>query len=153
MEHSNSWRTCPRRRSPPKSVYGEVVIEGKEKGASDALIVERAVDEEIVEVKETENKEFLQNLLGVSGLHEADAEVLTLAREVEGTAIVDDEKARSIADLKDIPNRGTAYLLVKLQKLELPSKEEVRRKLDKMISLGWRCSTEVYAEILKSIGI
>jgi len=137
----------------PRSVFDEVVVKGKEKGASDALVVETVVDRGVIEVRTVQDMESLQDLLEVPGLHKADAEVLSLARELKGTAVVDDEKARSVADASGIRNRGAGHLLIRLQRLGVLSNDEVRDKLDEMIRLGWRCSTEVYAEMLRSAGI
>lgn len=136
----------------PHSVHEEVVIKGRKKGVPDAILVEKIVGRGVIELRAARDKKFLRTLLEIPGLHEADAEVLALARELKGTAILDDEKARAVADVNDIPNRGTAYLLLRLRKRGLLTGKDVRQKIDEMIKLGWRCSTEVYTEILKHVG-
>lgn len=136
-----------------QTVHNEVVERGKKIGADEAFLVEKLFEEETIEIEPIENEEFLENLAEIPGLHRADAEVLALARQLEGTAIIDDEKARNVADLKDIPHHGTAYLLLKLEKTGPLSKEKARKTLDEMIREGWRCSTEIYAEILKALGL
>lgn len=141
----------PQKKVIPNSVYEEVVAKGKKKGAADALLVEKAINKRILEVRGVKNKKFFQTLARIPGLHKADAEVLALSKELNATAIVDEDKARGVADINDIPNRGTGYLLLRLSKLGLLAKEEVKAKVDEMIKLGWRCSTEIYAEILKSV--
>ncbi len=143
----------PEAKVVPNSVFDEVVIKGKQKGAPDAFLVEKVISRGIMKVKTMKDSRSLQDLLGVPGLHRADAEVLSMAQELKGTAVVDDEKARSVADASGIANHGTAYLLIKLQRLGALSRDEARDKLDEMIRLGWRCSTEVYAEMLRSAGI
>lgn len=134
------------------TVYEEVVEKGKELGAEDAFLVERLFEEETVLIEKIENEEFLESLLEVPGLHRADAEVLALTRQSGGTLIIDDEKARAVAELKNISHRGTAYILLKLRSSGYLSKERARSTLDEMIRSGWRCSTEIYAEILKALG-
>ena len=42
--------------------------------------------------------------------------------------------------------------MLRLQKLGVLARGEVRSKVDEMIKLGWRCSTEVYAEIVEHTG-
>ena len=72
--------------------------------------------------------------------------------KIKATAIIDEDKARTIADVNGIPSRGTVYFLLRLQKLGLLTKGEVKAKVNEMIKLGWRCSTEIYAGIVKSTG-
>jgi predicted nucleic acid-binding protein len=142
----------PEKKVIPASVHAEVVVKGKKKGAPDAFLIEKAINRGGIELKAVKDKKFLQNLLRIPGLHRADAEVLALAKELKATAIIDEDKARTIADVNGIPNRGTAYLLFRLRKLGLLTRGEVKGKVDEMIKLGWRCSTEVYAEIVKFTG-
>ncbi|KXB08284.1 hypothetical protein AKJ58_00355 [candidate division MSBL1 archaeon SCGC-AAA385D11] len=141
------------KRVTSQTVHDEVVKKGKKIGTDDAFLVEKLFEEEKIKIEPIENKKFLENLVKIPGLHMADAEVLALARRLGGTAIIDDEKARNVADLKGIPNHGTAYLLLKLEETGRISKEEARKTLDEMIKEGWKCSTEIYAEILKALGL
>jgi len=141
----------PEKKVIPNSVYEEVVTKGKKRGAADALLIEKAIDRGILEVREVKNKKLFKTLAQIPGLHRTDAEVLALSKELNATAIVDEDKARGVADVNDVPNRGTGYLLLRFSKLGLLTKEEVKTKVDEMIKFGWRCSTEVYAEILKSV--
>ncbi len=139
----------PEKKVIPGTVHQEVVVKGKKRGAADALLIEKVLDRRVLEVKEVKNKKFLQTLSRIPGLYKADAEVLALAKELNATAIVDEDKARGVADVNDVLNRGTGYILLRLLKLGLLTVEEA--KVDEMIKLGWRCSAEVYAEIMKSI--
>jgi len=141
----------PEKKIVPHLVYEEVIVGGKKRGAADAFLVEKAIDRGIFEVRSAKNKKFLWTLARIPGMHEADAEVLALARELKATAIVDEDKARSVADVNDVPNRGSGYLLLRLSKIGLLTRGEAKAKLDEMIKAGWRCSTEVYSEILKSL--
>ena len=135
----------------PNSVYEEVVVKGKKRGAADAILIEKAVDRGIFQVRGVKNRKFFRSLARIPGLHGADAEVLALAKELNATAIVDEDKARGVADVNDVPNRGTGYLLLRLVRQGRLTKKEAKAKVDEMIKHGWRCSTEVYAEILKSV--
>ena len=38
-----------------------------------------------------------------------------------------------------------------MMKMKLLTKEEVFGSLNEMILMGWRCSTELYAEIIKAL--
>lgn len=133
-------------------VHEEVVEVGKKLGAEDAFLVERLSEEETVSIEQIENEGLLKSLFEIPGIHEADAEVLALTEQLGGTLIIDDEKARAVADLKVIRHHGTAYILLKLENSGHISKERARNTLDEMIKSGWRCSTEIYAEILRALG-
>jgi len=143
----------PEAKLIPDGVFDEVVVKGKLRGAPDALLVEKVIQEGIIQVRTLGDKRSVEDLLKVPGLHRADAQVLLMARELRGTAILDDEKARNVANASGIPNHGTSYLLMMFRRLGMLSKDEVRDKLDEMIRVGWRCSTDAYAEILRSAGI
>lgn len=135
----------------PPTVLMEVVTKGKMKGAPDAAIIERLVLEGTIKVKEVGDEKFFDSLLRNPRLHKADAEVIVLAKEVEGIAVLDEEVARSVADVFEVNNRGTIYILFRLLKAELISREQAKRAVDQMISAGWRCSTMLYGEIMKQL--
>jgi predicted nucleic acid-binding protein len=48
-------------------------------------------------------------------------------------------------------HHGTIYLLLRMMKMKLLTKEEVFESLNEMIRMGWRCSTELYAEIIMTL--
>lgn len=83
----------------PESVYNEVVLQGKQKGEEDALLVEKLIDNEIFKVNKTQDKTFLSYLMNIPSLSEADAETLTLAKELNGIAILDETSSRNIAEI------------------------------------------------------
>ena len=129
-----------------RNVYDEVVTEGKKKGAPDARRVER-YDLDVVEAPKNEAYE---RLLDVPGLSDADASVLALTDDEDGTAVMDEKRGRNVAEVENIEVRGTAYLLlvaVKNDEHEL-SAEEAREILDAMVESGWYCSTSFYAKIV-----
>ena len=84
-------------------------------------------------------------------LERADIDVLSLAKRLNGKAIIDDEEARSATEIENIDKGGSIYLLFKLLKSKIIPKKECRDMIDKIIASGWRCSTEMYAYILKEL--
>jgi hypothetical protein len=57
------------------SVKREVVDEGKRKGVTEAIILEKLFLKETFKVAEPEDRVFLESLLETKGLHVTDAEV------------------------------------------------------------------------------
>ncbi|CAG0980742.1 MAG: DUF3368 domain-containing protein [Candidatus Methanoperedens sp.] len=46
---------------------------------------------------------------------------------------------------------GTIYLLLRMMKMKLITRKKTLESLNEMIHHGWRCSTELYAEILMAM--
>lgn len=143
-------RELPERVFISQEVYREVVEEGKKKGEVDALVVEGMVKKGTLKVKEI-RKEHLLEKLRDSPLHLADIETLSLAREVDGIAIIDEELGREIADIEEIENRGSIFILFRFFRVSLIDKKKLRETIDKMLMEGWRCSIDLYAIILSEI--
>ena len=94
-------------------VKREVVDEVKNRGIPDVIILEKMFQNKVFTLKEPENKELLESLLNTRGLHATDAEVLALAGEPHGTAIIDDAVARKTTRIYGIAYAGTLYLLMR----------------------------------------
>lgn len=135
----------------PASVYKEVVVEGKKNRQEDALIIEKLVNQKIFKIQGAKNKEFISHLLSLPSVDYADVETLALAKELNAVAIIDDAPSRSAAEVEGIKFHGSVFLLFLLHKKSLISKNEIKVNIDKMIKLGWRCTTEFYAAILEEI--
>jgi len=133
------------------SVKGEVVDEGKRKGVADAIILDKLFLKGVFQIVEPKDKNFLESLLQTRGLHVTDAEVLTIAREHGGTAIIDDEVARKTAKICGTSYAGTPYILAKAVSEEIVTKEKAKQAINEMVYAGWRCSIEIYAKIMETI--
>ncbi|MCJ7479084.1 MAG: DUF3368 domain-containing protein [Candidatus Nanohaloarchaeota archaeon QJJ-7] len=134
----------------PNEVYDEVVIKGKEAGEADALLIENLAEAEVIEVREVKGGEFYQKLESDRYLSDADRQVLSIAEE-SGISVVDEEHARSVADMEGVENRGTVYLLFRLLDLGVMDAGEARETLESMIEAGWYCSTDLYSKILREL--
>jgi len=132
-------------------VVKEVVDKGKKLGAPDAFIVEQMIKESIVKVKEPKEVELIDRLMRISNLHGAEAQVLALAKEMDGTAIIDEGIARQIARIYNIEAHGTVYLLLRLVYRGRLSRDEARKAIERMISAGWRLSAEEYAKLMTQL--
>jgi len=130
-------------------VKREVVDEGKRKGVPDAVVLEKLFSSKVFQVVEPKDKESLLRLLRTRELHVTDAEVLAVARELDGLAVVDDEVARKTAKVYGIAYVGTPYVLVRAVSEGIITRERARQVVNEMISAGWRCSIESYAKIME----
>ena len=132
-------------------VRKEVADRGRDIGAPEATILEDLFQRRIIKVLEPKDQELISKLQGVRGLHEADMQVLALAKEHDGTAIVDDELARKTAKIYKIKYAGTPNLLVRAYLQGLIAKEQTKKAVDNMISTGWRCGVEDYQRIIQHL--
>lgn len=132
-------------------VKGEVVDKGKLKGVADAVALEKLFENGVFRLCSPEDARFLSRLSRTRGLHVADAEVLALAKEQAGLAVIDDEVARKTAKVYKISYVGTPYILARAVFEGLLSKEQAKEAVKDMVSSGWRCNVETYAKIIELI--
>jgi predicted nucleic acid-binding protein len=132
-------------------VQTEVVEKGKQKGVPDAIALEKLFENGTIKLCNPKDKMFLSRLTKTRGLHAADAEVLTLAKEHAGIAVIDDEVARKTAKVYRISYVGTPYVLARAVFQGILSKEQAKDAVKDMVSSGWRCNVETYAKIMDLI--
>ena len=136
------------------SVFEEVVREGKKKRAPEASLLETLFKEEIIKVHNISNKGYLnyvKEMVAVNQmhpLHEAEAEVLCLTKELNGIAIADDQVARAVARILGIELHGTGYVLGKIFVTGKIDKEKLIEKVKEMRDSGWYVSAEDYLKII-----
>lgn len=131
----------------PTQVYKQVVTEGKNQGYADALISEDLVNKgviKVVQVAENGFKEMLKSL--EKELHEGELEVLTLAKNKGGVAVLDESIAREVGSVLRIEVRGTLFLIFLMVRKRELKKEEAKNKVDLMIRNGFRLGHEEYQE-------
>ncbi len=132
-------------------VVEEVINNGKSVGAPDAFLAEKLIQKSIIKVKEPKNADFIDRLSRIPDFHQAEIQVLALAKEINGIAIVDESIAREVARIYNIQAHGTAYLLLRLLYRRKLSKKQVKEAIDKKISAGWRLTAEEYAKLTKEL--
>jgi len=143
----------PEQKYTTPIVVEEVVDKGKSLGAPDAFIAEELIQRSIIKVREPTNVDFITLLSALPGLHKAEIQVLALAKELEGIAIVDESVAREVSRLYDIETHGTAYLLLRLLYRRKLSRKQVKEAIEGMISAGWRLTAEEYAKLTRELEV
>jgi len=149
------FKDIPEEKFTTTRVFNEVVKEGKRKGAPEASLVESLFKKGIIRVVEPKDVEYLKVVKEMAAeserhpLHEAEAEVLCLAKELNGIAVADDQVARSVARLLGIELHGAGYILGKVFAAGKIKKEELMEKVREMRDIGWRVSTEDYLKIIQ----
>jgi hypothetical protein len=129
----------------PEAVFQEVVIEGKRLGEKDAYRVEKCINQGWLRVKE------VKNLLSFDfPLHYGELEVISLAGQ-EGIkkVLIDDAKARSLADLAGLKPVGTLWVILQAVKNRMLDFDEFLSTLERIIHSGFYLKDEVYIKVIR----
>jgi predicted nucleic acid-binding protein len=126
----------------PKAVYNEIAVLGKGKSGYDAVDTSR-----FIIVKEIQNKLAVDLLR--SQLDYGEAETIVLAKELGADAmIIDEKKARKIAQLNGIPVIGTIGVLQSAKdKGLIPN---IKTQLDGLIANGIWIDKALYQSIIQN---
>lgn len=133
----------------PPQVYDQVVLQGKERGDSDALVSEELVRNGILQVVGIESR-FLEELRKVEvGLHRGELEVLALAKDKKGKAVLDESMAREVGKIFGIEVHGSLYLIFLMIKKGVLERKEAKDKVNVMIKNEFRLGHEGYLKFLE----
>ncbi len=139
-------KQIPTKNYLPRAVYREVVELGKETGREDAFYVEKLIGEGLFEVVEVKAALKLPSVLS-----SADQEVLSLAREKKGMAVIDEDAGRKVAEILGIKTMGSAGLIFVLLNHKLITKENTKMIINALIENGWYCSPPLYSLIMEKL--
>lgn len=134
-------------------VYNEL-LRGGALGKPEARVLRGLVEEKVITVQDPKDVGFVLRIVKVAAekerdpLHRTEADILALAKELDGVAISDDHVAKSVARLIGIELHGTGYLLGRMYKAGRMSRDELLGYLGEMRRYGWRASEEEYERIL-----
>ncbi len=87
----------------------------------------------------------------VKGTHVGEVSVISLAKESNSVAIIDDAVGRSYASSLNVKVFHSTFLIIRALIKKIITKQEAKNFLDKMIANGWRCDVAAYKEILAKI--
>lgn len=131
-------------------VKQEVVDRGKEKGFSDALLVEQAVERGSLRVVTVHTDARFMKAAGVAGLQQAEVGVVYHAYRNSGTALLDEEAARMFARGLGVKVRGSIGVLIEGVKAGLVTPSEGVQGLDRLAEVMY-LSASVYRLALKRL--
>jgi predicted nucleic acid-binding protein len=143
-----------------KDLYGTVVISGfvkvesvdrgKELGATDALEIERAINEGWIKVADLTGRQnkTVQRLVSEARVGLGEAEALTIARDEKIPIILDDKEDRALAKSWDLELTSIVMVLYEAFIKNLISYDELVEDLAKLTRVMW-ISTDVIIEVIK----
>ncbi|QEE15296.1 hypothetical protein DSAG12_01121 [Promethearchaeum syntrophicum] len=127
----------------PDAVYCEVIEKGIKHGYSDAILLENYYNEHRI-LKYSIKK---QDPLLKKYLHLGEYESILLSETLKSLVILDDRKARLVAEQRKISSISTADMLLLLIKLKSINFNHFKRNLLKYSSNGW-FTHELYEKYL-----
>lgn len=110
----------------------EAVDRGREKGFSDAVHVEEAINEGWMRVEKIRPSERFADIARIAGLQTAEVSVVYYAYKNRAVALIDDESARVFARTLGVTVRGSLGVVLSALKEGLMSGEETLKALDKL---------------------
>lgn len=129
----------------PEAVFQEVVIMGKRLGEKDAYRVEKCIDQGWLNIQKA--KKMLSFDIPI---HYGELEVISLAvQEGINKVLIDDAKARSIADLAGLQPVGTLWVLLESVKNRMMDFDEFLSTLESIINSGFYLKDEVYIKAIR----
>lgn len=132
-----------------REVYEEI-IEGKKQKFFDALIVERAIKEGWIKVKEIKIDKEVSYF--APEIDKGEASTISLSRKFKPSLVlIDDASGRVIAESFGFNVKGTLYVLLKAYKKRLIDKKEVKDLINKLVFSGFRMSQELYIQVLSEL--
>ena len=134
----------------PKSVYDEVIVAGKSLGKDDVMYLEKLIKKGIFSVVRCDIP-FRE--LPIASLSFADREVLSIAKQYNGYAVIDELAGRRVASLLDIKTVGSLGIIIDLVTKKKITKKNAKLAIDVMIENGWFCSPSLYTKILGELGM
>lgn len=129
----------------PREVFNEVVIRGKENQHPDAFVIEGAVEEGWVEVKEIEPLRELEEF----GIDSGETEAISLAKSLGIPVLLDQTHARIAAKALGLKPRGTIFVLLSALRKKLFTYEEYQASLEELVKAGFRMGDEVYLSAVR----
>ena len=126
----------------------ETVDKGKTQGYVDAIAIEKAISSGWIKVART--KPNAEKLAEEAKISKGEAEAILLAKQMNTPKIlIDDARARKIAQSLDLKPHGTIYILKLALIKKIMSKKEYAQSLRRALNVGLYLTTELYLQALK----
>lgn len=124
----------------PRRVYEEATLKRR---SADSVLISKAVEDGWIRVSDEEMEEA-SILADRSGIHLGEAEAILLAQKLGTELIIDEREGSATAQIFGVRPIGTiAVLLLALARDQL-TVNEFKECLDRLISLGFWLSVDVY---------
>lgn len=87
----------------------------------------------------------------VTGTHTGEVSVISLAKESNSIAVIDDTIGRAYAESLGVEAFYSLFFIFRALKKRVIKRQEAIDFINKMIANGWRCDIETYQKIISKI--
>lgn len=138
----------------PREVYTETVERGKEKKIVDAGIIEKAVGEGLIEVKELSKAQEMEaeRLCSLAAIGRGEAEAIVLARDSKSELVIDDAVALGVAKLYSLKTLWTTTLIMEAVRRGVLTRQNAKRTIEDLVTAGYRLAEDVLVGLLRELG-
>lgn len=131
----------------PPAVHNEVVVRGKEIGATDAPLVAQAIDEGWISVMDAERNPSVTAF----DLEDGEAAVLSLALALgHEEVLADEESVREVARLHGLRPRGTLRFLFDAIRDGSMTFDDFVEEIEDLLENGFYLDEAIYLEAIRS---
>ena len=129
----------------PLSVKEEVVNAGRKFDHIDAIETEKAIKDKWLIVEKTKIIPELKDI----GIHEGEAEAISLAYSRKLMVLLDQKHARIAARFMALKFRGTIYVLLRALEKDLIDLDIYLLSLEDLVEVGFRMNQKVYLRTVR----
>lgn len=130
----------------PSKIFEEAVKEGKRLGEKDAVLIEEAIQEGWIEIKETEPEEKIEKF----DLEDGETRILSLAKDLDHREVLaDEESVREVARILGLEPRGTLYFLFGPLKRGDMNFEDFLGLLESLVDSGFYIDESAYSRAVR----
>jgi predicted nucleic acid-binding protein len=137
----------------PASAMSEI-MRGKERGYADVAAIEKARQDgwlKSVELKRRGVREVARLRQTFSDISQQDAAALVLAKDLNATFLVDDDRVAKVADLLGVKHAGTLRIILLATEKRLLTKTQAEKLFLSLLDHGFYISHDLLAEFLKQL--
>lgn len=118
-------------------VYEETVINGKKNGHPDSFIIEQAVTDDLIKIKEVKNKKSVDDLR-IFGLHLGEAESIAFYFQEKAQFLAtDDDTCRKNRIIRGINIIGSSAIVIMLFRNALIPRNKALDCISSLETIGW----------------
>ncbi len=135
----------------PPCVERETIDEARGLGKPGVRSIEKAKEEEWIEIKEIQSKSEVRKMAKSENIEPGDAEVLQLAKETSSRLITNDSWLVKVAKANGINPLWTTTLVIISVKRKKLKKEEGKKLLKELVRSGLYPKGDLYVDLLDAI--
>lgn len=128
----------------PLAVYTEI---SKKEESPEFISLQRGIDEKWIKIEKIE----MLSLLKTPTLGDGEKEAISLASKYKVILIIDDDTAKTYAEIMRVKAHGTLYVLILAVHRNILSKKEAIEILNQLMKAGFYLSTELYGRFLEEM--